>query len=62
VGRAAFGCVIERCKGAAVEGAVAVGGGAENVRVPRLPPPLTRASASTMTRLITAIAANSAKK
>ena len=32
------GCVIERWIGAAVLGAVRVAGGAENVRVPRLPP------------------------
>src|SRR5215831_4586793 len=46
-----FGCVgwvMLRWIGAAVDGAVRVGGGAENVRDPRLPalkPPPTRASA-----------------
>src|SRR5215470_2077066 len=46
------GCVIERWIGAAV-GAVAVLGGAEYVRVPRLPaeePPRGRASASAVTK------------
>jgi hypothetical protein len=48
------GGVIERSIGAAVVGAVRVGGGAENVRVPRLPPekpPPTRAVASPATRM-----------
>src|SRR5215831_15224696 len=46
-GAATSGCVTERCMGAA-DGMVEVGGGAENVRLPRLPelkPPPMRASA-----------------
>src|SRR5262249_44570517 len=46
-GAATPGCVTERCMGAA-DGMVEVGGGAENVRLPRLPelkPPPMRASA-----------------
>src|SRR5579871_3313095 len=46
-GAPTLGCVIVRCIGLA-DGIVEVGGGAENVRVPRLPelrPPPTRASA-----------------
>jgi hypothetical protein len=52
MGAALPGCVIERSIGAAV-GAVGVAGGAENVRVPRLPPekpPPTRACASAETK------------
>jgi hypothetical protein len=60
-GVAAEGCVIERWIGAAV-GAVAVLGGAENVRIPRLPlekPPPTRASASAVTKTIAVASAAS---
>src|SRR6185312_2481323 len=42
------GCVIERSIGRAAFGAVAVGGGAEKVRVPRLPE-LKRGAASDVT-------------
>src|SRR6266542_1574017 len=51
IGRA--GCVTVRWTGAAVVGAVRVAGGAEKVRVPRLPalaPPPARASASVASR------------
>jgi hypothetical protein len=53
MGAALPGCVIERSIGAVV-GAVGVAGGAENVRMPRLPPekpPPTRACASAETKI-----------
>jgi hypothetical protein len=62
MGAALPGCVIEFWIGAAV-GAVGVAGGAENVRIPRLPPeepPPTRACASAVTSTSTAAIAVSA--